>query len=502
MTRFIDSLSLALTPLTPIHIGCGEDFEPTNYVIDERVLYHFDPAQIRLTAQERSNLTRAASLQGDEAIRAVQRFFWHKRAQCKQVSRLQIPVAAGVEDWYDRRVGKVVQREETGRKVSNQLEIERTVHHPHSGRPYIPGSSLKGSIRTAWLNHIDPGGGSERDKTQKPSERCSDVEAELLGGKFSSDPFRLVKLADAEGPNVKSRIIFSVDRDKEQRLGRDGQRIEKNLFVRREVIVGGQYRALHGEIRFERLAVPTRNGVPAMDKRIGGYEQLARACNRFYRERLTADLKLIRRRFADDPWVDRFKRLIDALRQDLDDGRAMLLRVGRHSGAESVTLEKRRWIRIMGGKKRSPYWDREPTTIWLAAERENAVADLLPFGWLLVERAESQPNEELPRWCKEELGRLDRPGGADPAGPGKPLDSPRQPQEQVWNRARLKYNAKNGTLTAVGPANVKANALAPEGPKLLATLPPAIQAKVKANEFVRVTARVRGAELIAVEGQS
>ncbi|AEC18299.1 hypothetical protein UMN179_02286 [Gallibacterium anatis UMN179] len=34
MTKeFMQTYQIYLTPLSPIHIGCGEDFEPTNYVI-------------------------------------------------------------------------------------------------------------------------------------------------------------------------------------------------------------------------------------------------------------------------------------------------------------------------------------------------------------------------------------------------------------------------------------------------------------------------------------
>ncbi len=33
---------LKLTALTPIHIGTGESYEPTNYVIDGGFLYEFD----------------------------------------------------------------------------------------------------------------------------------------------------------------------------------------------------------------------------------------------------------------------------------------------------------------------------------------------------------------------------------------------------------------------------------------------------------------------------
>jgi len=71
--------------------------------------------------------------------------------------------------------------------------------------------------------------------------------------------------------------------------------------------------------------------------------------------------------------------------------------------------------------------------------------------------------------------------------------------ETTWERARLKFNAGNGTLTAVGPGNAEANALAPRGQELLATLPAEVQRKVRANQFVRVTAKVRGSELIAIE---
>ncbi len=50
MNTFLKTYRLALTPLSPIHIGCGEDFEPTNYLIDDDgksgpVLYGFDPSR-------------------------------------------------------------------------------------------------------------------------------------------------------------------------------------------------------------------------------------------------------------------------------------------------------------------------------------------------------------------------------------------------------------------------------------------------------------------------
>ena len=55
----ITSQEIFLTPLSPLHIGCGEDYEPTNYVIHQNVLYSFDPAVVPLDAALRKELLAA-----------------------------------------------------------------------------------------------------------------------------------------------------------------------------------------------------------------------------------------------------------------------------------------------------------------------------------------------------------------------------------------------------------------------------------------------------------
>ena len=495
MNRFVEVVPLALTPLTPIHIGCGEDFEPTNYVIDGGVLYQFEPTRLSLSSADRRRLIECANEKADDAIRAVQRFFHAKREECRQASRLAVPVAAGVAQWYDRRIGQVAQREAGGRTVSSQLEIERTAHHPHTGKPYLPGSSLKGSVRTGWLNDLDKGPPVRRDPEQRPTERSGDLEADLLGGSFSSDPFRLVEVADASSSDLRSRVVFAIDRRKHPR--RDGQ--EKDLFVRREAISGGQLHGLRGEVRFKSL--PASAGpphAPPADKRIGDFASLARACNAFYLRRLSADLATLRVLCAD-AWLDGFENLIASLRPAFDEGRAMLLRVGRHSGAESVTLDRLRWIRIRGGRHREDYWAREATTIWLAAEHEDGASELRPFGWLLVERADSPLEEHLERWCEGEANAF-----ALPTAPENPAVTRRVAEAEarsatVWERAQLQFNPRNGTLTATGPENAKANAFDERAQELLSRLPEEVERAVRANRRVQVVARVRGFDLIDVE---
>jgi CRISPR-associated protein Csm5 len=186
MNRFTEIVPLALTPLTPIHIGCGEDFEPTNYVIDGGVLYPFEPTALPLNESDRRLLMQSANRPGVHAILAVQQFFHQRRGECRAVSPLAIPVAAGVADWYEGRVGRVVQREGGGRGVGNELGIERTAHHPYTGIPYLPGSSIKGSARTGWLNDVDQEPPRPRDRERSPArDEGSRLENQILGGGFS-----------------------------------------------------------------------------------------------------------------------------------------------------------------------------------------------------------------------------------------------------------------------------------------------------------------------------
>jgi CRISPR-associated protein Csm5 len=433
MNRFTETIPLALTPLTPIHIGCGEDFEPTNYVIDGGILYPFEPTALPLDQTDRRLLMQGANRPGVNAILAVQRFFYERRSECRRASRLGIPVAASVSDWYEDRVGRVVQREGGGRSVRNELGIERTAHHPYTGIPYLPGSSLKGSARTAWLNEFDEIPPGPRDPGDRPRENTNAIEREILGGSFSSDPFRLVEFADAAGANLKSRVVFAVDRRKRPRPDTK----EKDLPVVREAIAGGQFRAAQGELRFKaRPQSSDPNHTPRAEKCISDFAALARACNRFYRSRLGADLEVLTA-LGEARWAGAFKSLIAALEPTLDDGRAVLLRVGRHSGAESVTLDRHRWIRIMEGRGKA-HWARDATTIWLATEHQDGSASLRPFGWLLLERADDLPtNDYLPRWCDAELNA----SRSQPAPRGSPTSTSSRDDAKQSVRSPLRRGA-------------------------------------------------------------
>lgn len=400
MSTFIDTVALAFTPLTPIHIGCGQDFEPTNYVIDDGVLYHFDPARVPLSKVDRDALISAVSRRGDEAIRDLQKFFHARKERFAGVAHSAVAVASGIAEQYSRRIGQVALHESGGRRVANQLEIERTAHHPHTGIAYIPGSSIKGAIRTAWLDQLNQGQG------KAPDERSAqDLEKRLLDSRsgFHADPFRLLHVADTSASEIESKVVFATNHKKRLVHDKEGRVVEaKGPATRRETIVGGQHRALNGEIRFNVLpGIGAGSRAPDLAHRIPDFSALAKACNRYYLRRMSALIEILdSRRLAAPQWLSDLRALLSYLQPHFDSGRLMLLRVGRHSGAESVTLDGVRSIRIMKGRGQQPDWSSEGAkTVWLAAERDDERSGMLPFGWLIVEAANNPPIKSLQHWC-------------------------------------------------------------------------------------------------------
>ena len=115
---FLTTARLALTPLAPIPIGRGEDFEPTHYVIDDGLLHAFDPSRAALPEP----LARRLGQLGEQAdLLGIQRFFHEHRAHFMPHARLLVPVAPGLADDYRDKIGRVASHEFDGGRVFNLL---------------------------------------------------------------------------------------------------------------------------------------------------------------------------------------------------------------------------------------------------------------------------------------------------------------------------------------------------------------------------------------------
>ncbi|MFN3630150.1 MAG: hypothetical protein ACK4XK_08890 [Casimicrobiaceae bacterium] len=125
--KTFDSYRLHITPLSPIHIGTGESYEPTNYVIDDGILHEFDTGATvaAWSASERKALLDIASRKPDaDMIQALQRFFYERRETLMAHAIQQAPVLPGVAALYARRIGQIANLEAGSKKG-----LEEALHH-------------------------------------------------------------------------------------------------------------------------------------------------------------------------------------------------------------------------------------------------------------------------------------------------------------------------------------------------------------------------------------
>lgn len=363
---------LRITTLSPVHIGCDEDFEPSNFVIDDGLLHVLAPADLAaaLDSNDKQKLQHLANER--EPISAIQRFFKQRRTHLAQFARQQIDVVADIAQDYEQKLGMSQQRGRNGRNIYNQLRMQRTAFNPLDNAPYLPGSSLKGSIRTAWLNHLNQGKGLTDKK-----ESSQQLQQRLLGyaaGKFENDPFRNVALADAHAPEEQlsppTRILYAVSKKKKPSKYRSSER-KTFLETIREMLPD----AFSSELRL--------NGEIS-------WTALCDACNAFYRPQLEKELQHTTFVPLLDPqWHALIKTLLTAELGELMVARqGFLLRIGQHAGAESITLNGVRHIKILGAKGQPPSYRPETTEKRFASPSRAATDNLLPFGWIWVSRCD------------------------------------------------------------------------------------------------------------------
>lgn len=417
--NFLKAWRLAISTLSPVHVGCGEDYDPTNYVIESNTLYEFEPgaAQKVLTDQDRQELLRiVVNPNNKRMLQEVQAFFYQRRQALMMVAKRRVPAVPKLVEFYEGRVGKTVQTEGDGSQLINKLAIGRTFFNPISGAPILPGSSLKGAIRTALLDGINSG------KPLQGPEKNLDLQQRLFRYReFEQDPMRLVQLADTsflETEGVGSELRFAVNR--RRKASKPGENSDKSLaekgdlYQLLECIPAARFRAFSGQltIQFVDGVNDNRNRLPALPL-CWDAQQIAAACNRFYRPQLEMELeKMQERGYLNTHWVTAIKQLLNGpIKQRIANHQAFLLRVGRHSGAESVTLDGVRSIKILLGKDSDTGKMRSEnrstgTSWWLAASDTQAKTQMLPFGWLLVEL---QPaDREFSNWSevREQLAEL------------------------------------------------------------------------------------------------
>lgn len=433
-TRFIIRI------LAPVHIGCDEVYEPTGFVIDEgnHTLTSFQPLDFikSLDKKDLDRLTGICRRGSLEAILELYKFMRGRTAPGNKVS-----ICKGLVEQYQKTLAIATRDGKRIQQDLNNFTIARTAFHPVTLLPYIPGTAVKGALRTAYLDGRQQAKKLGRIETRRSSEAPGLLEKALLeGGSFETDPFRLLKVSDFQpaGP-CRTRIVFAINEKK-----KPSKFAARGPYQILEVIEPGT--VFVGSVRI--VLPPTKEIVKAPLTKKSLFDSVR---NFYDREKFREDQELADISVPRVPGVDKG---------------GLIMRLGRHSGAECLTIEGQRRIRIMQGGGKPPFFSEDgATTFWLAAETSTRYdkKQLRPFGWAsLKEAADFQPEVKAGGPSTEQAQEVEKGGSA--VSPTTEAASPPEKNEiikqesirETWPDASLIWNPGNQEITVVAPGNKKA----------------------------------------------
>lgn len=392
---FFSHYSLYLTPLSPIHMGCGEDFEPTNYIIDQNILYGFETGKLLLNEKDRNELLRL--IETEDSLPKIHNFFFKQTKLSKSMSSYYCAVSDSIEKEIKNKIGKPIHIEEKN-EIYNELTIERNSYLPYINLPYIPASGVKGAISTAILDSYLKNNNIIKDRKDRGFSKLDNNLKKHILGSFSDSIFSLFKPSDfiPATENVYSQVQYVVNRKKSS----DAKKEPRGVTVRRECIQLGQYRAFNADLTM----LDTPKHLEGKKHNLSIYEYATKV-NNYYFPLLINELRLLNsKNMLENNWFRGILVLLNDLKESLlKKGNLMLIRLGRNGGAESKSYRGKNiaQIKIMGKRGETKYRS-ESTTIWLATDKQNNQQNLYPLGWAIIEISPENDNQSLKKWCEQQ----------------------------------------------------------------------------------------------------
>jgi len=373
--NIFETHEIFLTPLSPIHIGCGHDLVATDYyVLPDKLdnkptgngaVYFFDKSNVELSDKQRNDLLYLTRSQSEKMLLKLYRFVLDNYETFEPYTKAILKA----DKLFFEKYNSVLNNP----SVENKLEVLRCCYINKSGleQPYIPGSSLKGAIKTALLDRKNGGA------TIKDNSMNYELEKRLLGGTFDKSPMSLVKVSDLMpfDDKVYSKII-QVQQGKNDAIP---------SFI--EVINQARYRSFHGTITF------TIDVKKDIKKPFSDTKDFSKCMLDFYEPRIsnivsskTSEMKGYTRK-----WYDMLHDLLKRFEPKFENGTAFLTRIGRYQGVDSITFPL--------GKDKIP----KVSCYSNESVNQNYNSDLkvmnMPLGLALVEIDPKENDKALDEFC-------------------------------------------------------------------------------------------------------
>ncbi|MDP2604158.1 MAG: type III-A CRISPR-associated RAMP protein Csm5 [Deltaproteobacteria bacterium] len=328
------SYSISLTPFTPIHIGDGSQLEAYEYAVvgDRYYRVSLDRLMTRLSDKARDDLGRYLERDLVGLRKFVREHF------SPELVEYEAAASPRFREVYETKLAQ----------VQNQLIV--FPFQRSGGSPLIPGSSLKGALRTAILDNLIAAPIPDRSYADTVEATALDYMGDRRPN-IPADPLKGFRVADAALPSG-SIIAEQIETKKKE----GGRLQDLSMQILREVtgsIATGEEIAIASEIR---IYDEFLNGRIARLKQ--GLGWLAEACNGFYRDKvLVAEETYFR-------GVPEVEKVYQSLRARIGEG-SFVVRLGWGSGLDSISLNLR---------------NQKPRPV----KTRKLIGGTFPLGWLLV----------------------------------------------------------------------------------------------------------------------
>ncbi|MFH1672277.1 MAG: type III-A CRISPR-associated RAMP protein Csm5 [Pseudomonadota bacterium] len=330
--------------LSPVHIGAGYDIDPMSYIIKSGKLYRI--ALDNVVAAMDDEVRAAFETLIDKGNLIEIRKFIANKVNADQDAVSSTEVSPEIEDLYRSKLGD----------IQNQLLIFPFIRTEGDKVPLIPGSSVKGAIRTAVISEM-----AKSSKLPHPSENREIYEFESKVMRYKDgkdDPFRGLRIRD-KSMQDGDMIIRDVKNASKKRGGQLQTNEIQIICEMTHSMVTGKPLSFETEISFDDNLFATS----FLNKKLT-IEQIITDCNAFYRDKMVQEHK----NFYKGSNVEEVSNLLLNIPSD---SKSFIIRLGRFSGVECVTLDNYRNPRPPGGKK-----------VW--GTSRNLAEGLYPMGWVRV----------------------------------------------------------------------------------------------------------------------
>ncbi len=378
--RQFETAMYEFIPITPIHIGSGNEMYPDSYVVKDKKFYKIGMTEIfdKLSEKKREQFERVIQ-KGMVDFRT----FLNEIYEENLGYIYKVEVDGEFSDLYNKKLkGTESQNEE------NQLIVKEFIES-YAGK-YIPGSSIKGAIRTAFLSEfgkeiISYRLGRKNSRTapfvsleengremgkREADKKSKKLEAKILGLKELEpkiDPFKNLLISDTTPLKDMLKVI------KVERFSKKGKRSVSNVIEATEsLLTSDKEISLKFRLSVKNFSSGVFKEIKELDEKIDEeldidedilFERLRERAKRI----IENELKFFRE--AKNKDGENYCKEIEKMISKLEDDEAMI-KIGYGSGFNAMTFN-------LENKKYNE-------------KRNNPVTKLVykgcPLGWALIRK--------------------------------------------------------------------------------------------------------------------